>query len=216
MINPWQTLPKQAPFALESDLQSILEFNKSATPDTLVHLELLPEPFIGNLNAPIVLLALNPGFSPDDPKTHLDNQFIKVSRSNLKNDDSEYPFFFLNPKIEAPGREWWEQKLSRLIAAKGREAVARKLLCVEYFPYHSRKFAHTNLRVPSQVFTFELVYSAIRRNALIVLLRSAKLWFKSVPELETYKRLYRLNSSQNVMITPANCPNGYDKILGEI
>jgi hypothetical protein len=48
MTNPWLDLPYSAPFALKQDLDSLLAFNRSATPDTFVHLELLPEPFLGN------------------------------------------------------------------------------------------------------------------------------------------------------------------------
>jgi hypothetical protein len=215
-INPWLTLPEVAPFALATDLERVVAFNRSASYDSIVHLELLPEPFIGNFLAPVVVLALNPGFSPDDPKTHQDERFIEFSRRNLKNENTEYPFFFLNPSINAPGRTWWEQKLSRLIRAKGQETVAQKVLCIEFFPYHSRRFDYAKLNVPSQDFSMELVRKAMSRDALIIILRGAKLWFRALPELATYKRMYRVRNPQNVILTSTNCPEGYDIILGEI
>lgn len=216
MINPWLELPTSEPFALAEDLETILAFNKSASLDLCIHLELLPEPFIGDPSAPIVVLALNPGFSPDDPRHHKTAQFIELSRRNLRFENERYPFFLLDPTLEAPGRVWWEKKLSRLINAKGRETVAQKVLCVEYFPYHSRRFAHAKLQVPSQAFSLQLIHSAIAREAIIVLLRSEKLWLKSIPELATYERLYRIKNPQNVVITRNNCPDGYDSILTKL
>ena len=214
--NPWLALPEVAPFALATDLESVLEFNRSATQDSMIHLELPPEPFIGNLQAPVVLLGLNPGFSPSDLQTHQDDRFIEVSRRNLRNENPQYPFFFLNPNINAPGRVWWEQKLARLISIKGREAVSKKVLCVEYFPYHSRRFAHAKLRVSSQDFSLELVRQAMNREALIIVLRSAKLWFSALLELSVYERIYHVKNPQNVIITPINLPDGYEKLLAEI
>ncbi len=216
MINPWLELPASEPFALADDLRAILAFNKSASPDLYIHLELLPEPFIGNPSAPIVVLALNPGFSPDDPRHHKSAQFIELSRKNLRVEQGLYPFFLLNPTLDAPGRNWWEKKLSRLISAKGRETVAQKVLCVEYFPYHSRRFAHAKLQVPSQAFSMQLIRNAMAREAIIVLLRSEKLWLKAIPELATYRRVYRIKNPQNVVITRNNCPDGYDSILAEL
>jgi hypothetical protein len=61
-----------------------------------------------------------------------------------------------------------------------------------------------------------LVRQAIERGAIIVILRSEKLWYEAVPELVRYQQLYRLRSVQNVMITPNNCPEGYDRILAEL
>ena len=216
MINPWLELPYSAPFALKQDLESILAFNRSATPDTFVHLELLPEPFLGNPFAPIVMLGLNPGFSPEDVRHHESEHFDTLSRQNLRHDVGPYPFYLLNPSLAAPGRLWWEKKLSRLIESKGRDAVAQRLLCVEYFPYHSRRFAHARLHVSSQSYSIRLVSQAIERGAIIVILRSEKLWHEAVPELASYQQLYRLRNVQNVMITPNNCPEGYYRILAEL
>ena len=62
MRNPWLSLPEKAPFVLECDKQSILDFNSRAKPQYWIHLEELPEPYTGNPLANIVLLNLNPGF----------------------------------------------------------------------------------------------------------------------------------------------------------
>jgi hypothetical protein len=213
MINPWLQLSEIAPFVLEHDAPAIATFNHLAKPDLFIHLELLPEPFLGNPLAPVVLLGLNPGYSPDDITHHQREQFAAISRSNLHHRDIEYPFYLLNPALDAPGGKWWAQRLSRLIAAKGRKAVAQRVLCIEYFPYHSRRFAHAKLRVPSQDYSMQLLRNAIRRDAIIVIMRAEKLWLGSVPELAQAKYTYRLNSVQNTTISLNNCPNGYTHIL---
>lgn len=214
--NPWLDLSETAPFALASDVEAIARFNNRAGTNTSIHLELLPEPFLGDPAAPVVLLGLNPGYSPEDLVHHGSPDFVSLSRQNLRHEHNQYPFYLLNPDITAPGRLWWERKLSRLINARGREAVAQKVLCVEYFPYHSRGFAHSKLSLPSQRYSFHLVRNAIKRNAIVVVLRSEKLWRDALPELVNYRQLYRLRNVQNVTITPNNCPDGYDSILAAL
>lgn len=213
MVNPWSYLPDSTPFVLEQDAKAIATFNRSAKPDTFVHLELLPEPFLGNPIAPVVLLGLNPGYSPDDITHHQVEQFAILSRYNLQHRDVDYPFYLLNPVLDAPGGKWWAQRLSRLIAAKGRKAVAQHVLCIEYFPYHSRRFAHAKLKVSSQEYSMQLLRDAIRRDAVIVVMRAEKLWLASVPELAQAKHTYRLNSVQNTTISLNNCPDGYNHVL---
>ena len=211
--NPWLDLPEEAPFAFAPDLDAVDKFNGSANSDTMIRLELLPEPFLGDPSAPVVLLALNPGFSPDDITHHRQPDFINLARQNLRHEKNQYPFYLLNPDLTAPGQIWWKRKLSHLIAEKGQDVIAQRIFCIEYFPYHSRRYAHSKLILPSQNYSFSLVRRAIERNAIIVILRSEKLWQTAVPELVNYGHLYRLRSAQNVMITPNNCPDGYEKIL---
>jgi hypothetical protein len=66
MSNPWSKLPATAPFDLDGDIKEILSFTKTASPQTWIDLELLPEPYIGRLDSPILILLTNPGWSPWD------------------------------------------------------------------------------------------------------------------------------------------------------
>ena len=83
--------------------------------------------------------------------------------------------------------------------------LADRILCVEFFPYHSRKFAHNRLSVPSQKYSIDLARSAIARNAFIVLMRGRRCWMDELPELGEHKFLFELRSCQNVAISPNNC-----------
>jgi hypothetical protein len=174
-------------------------------------LDILPEPFLGRPDAPLVLLNLNPGYKPADRDRHRDPIFAARSRGNLIHSNAEYPFYLLDPELTTSG--WWNRKLRPLIAAVTLRTVGRNVLCVEYFPYHSKRFRHRQLRVPSQQYGFWLVRQAISRNAMIVLLRSQRLWFHAVPELESHDRLCRLRSVQNTTFSPKNCPDGFSSAV---
>ena len=213
MRNPWLDLPHTSPFVLADDMEAIEAFNTTATDAVRIHVELLPEPFLGDPHAPIVLLGLNPGFSPEDIPHHSDPTFAHLLRLNIAHGQSDFPFYLLNPRIAGPGQKWWERRLSRLLEVAPRETIAKKLLNIEYFPYHSDRFAHHRLRVASQDYGFFLVREAVHRGALVILMRGHRLWFSAVPELATYGRLFTLRSVQNTTISRKNCPEGFEEVL---
>ena len=213
--NPWSALPLKAPYVLPTDEPAIRSFNAKSHPDIAVRLELIPEPFLGSPSAPVILLNLNPGFDNREVPLHSSNPvFIDLSRRNLSHGVSDYPFYLLHPQASASlGQSWWKTKLREPILQVGLETVARNLLCVEFFPYHSKRFAGARLKVPSQHYGFDLVRTAIARGALVVVMRGGGSWQAAVPELATYPRLHRLNSVQNVSISRGNCPLGYEEIM---
>jgi hypothetical protein len=193
--NPWPALAPTDPYILEEDTQAVLAFNRGphAGPDVAFHLDLLPEPFLGNPTAPIVLLNLNPGFdASEDPHWHAVPEFRDLSRANLRHDPSlGYPFFLLDPRLAASGGgKWWRKRLRPLLETCGQEAVSTALLCVEYLPYHSRHFSGRTPQVPSQRYAFSLVQSAVDRGAVIIALRSAAKWHAAVPALASYHRSF--------------------------
>jgi hypothetical protein len=212
--NPWLTLPTNSPFVLKADQQRILGFNSKAKPEHFIHLELLPEPYLGNPSAPIILLNLNPGFSTEDICYHHGNDyFVQTSRADLLHESLEYPFYLLDPKNHAsPGSAWWRQKLKPLLNLYGLKRIANELCVIEFFPYHSQHFG-CNSRIPSQLYSFYLVQEAMKRNALIIQMRSRKLWQIALPELANYRHYYELNNPQNTVISENNCPKGYPAIL---
>jgi hypothetical protein len=211
-INPWHGLPDRPDYVLPEDIEQLTNFNRRAKPEAYLHLNLIPEPFLGLPDALVVLLGLNPGYIDEDDAHHKDPAFMRRSRDNLLHLDSTYPFFLLDPAITAPGRRWWERKLRHLIERFGRETIAQRVLCVEYFPYHSRRFGHHKLVLPSQQYSFSLVRDAINREATIIVMRSKRIWLDAVPELNGYKRLCQLRNAQSPYISPRNCPVGFEAI----
>jgi hypothetical protein len=207
--NPWPALPEIPPYVLSDDKAAVSDHNDSYRHDSNYHLELraLPEPFVGSTQAPVVLLNLNPGFDVRNIAEHALSQFQSAIRGNYRQENTAFPFYYLDPALQGSGREWWTKKLRFLLSAPELDPgrIARSILVVEYFPYHSKGFRRMRLGVPSQKFGFSLVLSAISRGAIVVIMRAKQLWMEAVPELATYSNTYTLNSPQNVVVSPGNC-----------
>ena len=218
MRNPWIDLPDRPPHVLPSEDAAVARLNFGAHPDVAVHLELLPEPYLGHPQAPVVILNLNPGFDERDIPFHsMDPLFREISRKNLLHQPQDYPFYLLDPRISASlGHQWWIKKLKEPIRVAGLQPVATRVLCVEYFPYHSRRYPPIRETLESQRYGFQLVRDAIGRGALIVIMRGQKRWLEAVPELANHGRVYKLNSVQNVAISPGNCPGGFSEIVSAL
>jgi hypothetical protein len=214
MNNPWVTLPQTEPFVLEKDRQGILDFNSKAKPEHRIHLELLPEPYLGNPTAKVILLNLNPGYSEGDIIFHRDNEFfIKTCRENLLHNEQEYPFYLLNPyNYQSPGFKWWHKRLKPLIELYGLKKVANSICCIEFFPYHSENYRQMRSPLPSQSYSFHLVREAIKRSAMIVVMRSQKNWLEQVPELRNHN-FYTLSSVQNVTVSQSNLRSGFSELV---
>jgi len=214
MKDPWVNLPLQPDYVLPADREPIADFNATTDNDHRIHLELLPAPFLGRPNAPVVLLNLNPSFSEKDHVAHADPYFAQTSRANLVHGDLAYPFYLLDPRNAfSSGASWWVRYLRTLLASVERQRLANSLLCVEYFPYHSPRFPALPRTLESQTYSFWLVRRAIEREAVITVLRGDSYWREAVPELEKYSRSYRLRNWQSVWVTEGNCPEGYPEVL---
>jgi hypothetical protein len=213
--NPWSAVPPRSPYVLQCDRDAINRYNAKAGKQYEVRLDALPEPFVGITTAPVVLLNLNPGFDDDDPEVHARPEFQAVLRNSYTHSPADFPFYFLDPTLESPGRKWWGRKLRSLLEKFKPKELARAILCVEYFPYHSIRFRHANLQLPSQAYGFDLVRSAISRGSVVVIMRAERHWKEKVPELDGYSRAFRLNSSQHVVVSPRNCA-GFDDVVSTV
>ena len=225
MKNPWTQLPSEVPRVLSSDLPTVEAFNDryADSPKVVIQTQLFPEPFIGDPKAGVYVLALNPGFAPkSDNDWHEDPDFQTIVSNNLNHGTSAFPFYFLNPHLAAvPGAKWWTQRSKTLIADVGVQTLAQGMFCVELFPYHSQSYKpipksiSSNRLVPSSNYAAHLVYSAIKENKPIIVMRSFVRWCRLVPELESYSNLFRLNSPQNVALSPGNLDD-YSQIVREL
>jgi len=213
MNNPWTQLAPRPPYVLPSELPVITTYNHRVSEIHQIHTNVLPEPFLGDPLAPIVLLNLNPGFSDRDPALHADPQFQELSLGNLMHQRAEYPFYLLDPRLaDTPGANWWRARLKAPIQLVGVEGVANSICCVEYFPYHSLKYRDLGRILDSQRYSFRLVEQAIARHALIIVMRSRKLWFEQVPRLRMYDRLHVCTNPQRPYISRGNLPQAFPMI----
>ena len=217
-INPWLSLPSSPPFVLSSDREFIAKHNERyGGTDFEVHLTALPEPHTGNTQAGVVLLSLNPGHTEGDATEHADPTYAAVIRSCHAESPVRYPFYPLDPAYQQMlAGQWWMKKTRALREVVGVDAVAQGLLCVQFFPYHSRRYRPLlgGAKIPSQEWGFQLVLEAISRNAVIVLMRNRVAWFRALPQLAQYdsRRLFELQNRRNPTISSKNCPRGFEII----
>lgn len=209
MQNPWTKLPDSPPYVIDSDRETVEQFNKSAKDKFRIHLKHMPEPYHGDPNADIIILSLNPGFDHSDDAFHRDNpSFITANRENLLHRRKRYPFYLLDPEFsQAPGYDWWTKRLKEPIRLFGLGKVSLNLCCIEYFPYHSKEYKFIGRILDSQKYSFYLVKEAIKRNAAIIMMRAKNEWIKAIPELNDIK-YYTLNSPRSASISGKNMSNG--------
>lgn len=230
MQNPWHDLPSKEPFVLPSDKASIRPINALAKPEYRIRLEFLPEPYLGNPRANIVLLNGNPGVKEEDRSYHDRADFAKANRATLLHESQEYPFYLLDPRFEgAPGYKWWYPRLQALFAQFSVKKIANEIFVIEYFPYHSEnfQFSKDHLKkfgigkgvLSSQEYSFYLLEEAMKRDALIILLRKKREWQSVNPCLEEYPRYYELKREyrQSAVISSASVDDGgYLEIVREL
>ncbi|HEY1329028.1 MAG TPA: hypothetical protein VGI14_18975 [Casimicrobiaceae bacterium] len=131
IANPWLHLPHLEPFVLPQDAPAIAKFNKRASGQSRYELSLLPEPYFGDLSAPVVLLALNPGVSPKDAITHATPGFRAMARLSLEHRLAPSPFLHLQQGVSTPGSDWWRRIAREPIQKLGEERVAKSIFCVQ-------------------------------------------------------------------------------------
>ncbi|MBU1043873.1 MAG: hypothetical protein KJ915_05690 [Candidatus Omnitrophica bacterium] len=207
--NPWLGLPKNAPFILSDDSQVLKD--RGVNPDNLNwKLELLPVPYLGNPNkAKVVVLCLNPGYNKilDERAYFKDKYYFRESLESLKF-TSHTPFYCLDTKFDySGGYLWWTRLLKPLIKDFGLKVMSEKLMCLQYIGYHSITFREPPCILPSQKFTFYLLEQAIKENKTIVIMRSKKLWIRSVPKLGSYPFI-ELKNYRMPFLTEKNTERG--------
>ena len=218
MKNPWPDLPRDDPadLTLPEDRPFLKAFASSNTnPDYVIHRDLYPEPFFGQFDAPIVMLLQNPRVvvGSNEWSFHQDLAFVnEMTKSYFGNQDH---FYLGRPaNCASPGAEWWQRQTCRQLLPRAPN-LHKKLLSIEFVPYHSKGFDFGCLRLPSQQFTFHLVKDSIKRDALILCARSSREWFGAVPELLDHaaKGLVLTNATaRNAAITMRNT-KGFAKLL---
>jgi hypothetical protein len=186
-VNPWIGLcSSNGSYILPEDSSQISEHNKlyGHLPTAVIE-GLIPEPFIGNADsAKVILLGLNPGHSDDDAKNHQKPEFREALCKNLCGDYQNYPFYPLNPEFittTGAGR-WWDKRTRELQEECGLKLVAERLMVIEWFPYHSKRFA-PKLTCHSQRYSFKLAKDLLGKKPIILRMRARKHWTHAVPAL---------------------------------
>jgi hypothetical protein len=212
--NPWLDLPADGQdYVLPEDRPHVEAFNAGARPDFRLDLRLVPEPFLGPRDAPLVILMLNPGRVPADLKLHR-GEFRHVLRANLGNDPEAQRHLGFRPEFAAH-RPWWRNRFARVIdEGHSPEELSRKVLSIEFHGYHARRWRPIPITLPSQHYGFWLVGRAMKRGATIIPARGKNLWKIAVPKLDSYEHLVPTRNPRAAYVSPGNLGAvGFQRVL---
>lgn len=223
MPNPWLELPDEPPFVLSADRPYVEAFNEAARrrPEHRIDTTLLPEPWLGCHDAPVLLLTANPGIDPGDAAVHRRHDFAQAVRANLTARGGR-PNHLLDPRwTDAPGARWWRERPFKRLRTDGIDdsTLSKRVLAVEFHGYHSRNWMALPITLSSQWYSFALVAQALQRDAVVVISRPAAAWLVAVPELRRHpERVFVLRSTQNPSISPQNLGGdaGYEAVIAAL
>ncbi|MGH9116762.1 MAG: hypothetical protein ACRD0A_02450 [Acidimicrobiales bacterium] len=165
-----------------------------------------PEPWVGNLAAPLLVLNLNPGIGGDpDRRWHRRRVLRQAALASMSQRPVQYPLYYLDPRLgEAPGSLWWRRCLRAVIEATTSEQTAVAVAGLEFHGYHSERYAALPVTLPSQRFVFDQLRAAIQRRAVIVVIRGLAAWSVAVPELVGYRHLWRVRNPRAASVSERN------------
>lgn len=184
--NPWHDLPTDPPFVLPIDHAPVREFNEKAQLDKRLDLDLIPQPFLGNRDAPLLILGANPNVRGG----HAGGPVAAAIRANLSPDPNGHSLIGLLPEFaDTPNAEWWRQGCLPEVLGLGPapQELADRILSIELHGYHSKAWRRPSTPFPSQRYGFWLVEQAMARGAVIVVLACRGHWETAVPGLSTYR-----------------------------
>jgi hypothetical protein len=229
--NPWNRLPAKPPYVLPEDKDKIERFN-NRHPLHALNLNVIPQPFMGRKDAPVLLLGNIAGVGSheeEDCKKRL--AYAERMRNNLLHVPTTYPFFPLDPSHDTipSHREWWTPKLEHLLrsirdagVSDAVQALAESILTVELFPYRSSSneyHGHDAAGVVlSKAYSVALVRDAMKRGAAVVIRYGKERWFRELSDLEHYEHCLLLKGVQKTYISPNGFvdPVGYVKVVQTI
>lgn len=217
MENPWIELPASAPFVLPSDAAPINAFNdrerQRRSDCERLQLDLLPEPYIGRPDAPIVILKSHPGYHPSDAHFAANEVSREAWRRNILHEPVDYPFYVLDPDLAwTDHAKWWRRKIRQVIALSNERTVANNVLCIHGCPYRSYRHPALPGLLTSQPYSVALVDQAIDRNAVILMGNTVRWWHEMVPRLGMYPHLFIARVARGGHITPGYYPEGFSRL----
>jgi hypothetical protein len=164
----------------------------------------------------VILLNLNPGHSDADAHDYQRPIFRQALLNNLRQVPQPYPFYPLNPSfIDTGAGQWWSRRLRTLQNDAGIavEEFTRRLMVIEWFPYHSRSFSRPRKLFPSQAFSFQLAKAMLQEGRLVITMRSKKLWQEVDPR---FGNIDALSNPRCGYVSRKNAATCYQAILDRI
>lgn len=173
MENPWLKLGE---VNIHPDDEEALEkYADKLTGDYEVQKDLLPFPFFGlPEQAEVLILASNPGYVLKNREEQGEALFRAAFKESLEH-HTIHPY--LDPRFQkTKGYEWWHKRLAAVLSQfqpEEHDELMKKLMCVQLFPYHSKKFKSSVAQhLLTQSYSLKLVSDAINEEKEIVVLRA--------------------------------------------
>lgn len=178
-----------------------------------LHLELIPEPFEGNPEAPIYLLGGNPGYGEEGNEWHIKEDYLAIMSETLShkyqaNQYNPTDFAFFDERLaEYGGTKWWKGHIA--------DEIKDKIFNIEFFAYHStkadglkgffnpKKDQSKPICISNQ-YADQLIYRAIVNKKIIIITRFEKYWLERIKKLEEYDNLYILLNHQIATVKEGN------------
>lgn len=158
---------------LDSDSNAVKAYNASRGKSSSLHLHehLGPCPFEGDIfNAPVVLLLANP----------CSNDVVSEDHKPTRDILSDWPLWGLHPNANKMLGAWWEPRLDTLTEQFGTQKISQSIAAIQLNPWASQKFdAGKRGVLPSRKLMLDAAESTAKRGALLVVMRSVRLWFAS-------------------------------------
>jgi len=201
--NPWAEIEIGVPPYYHSADRLLLErHNRRVDEKHRLPLDVYPEPYIGDPKAPVLLLNLNPGYDASSPKFHAVRAVAELCVRNLRHEWESYPFYPLNPVyLQNGGSLWWSLSLRAWTEEFGIERVSRGFFVIEYFPYASPRYRALGEALPSQRYAFALARAKVRAGCVVIIMRQAENWIRTVPELRA--GAFTVNNPQSKSLSPS-------------
>lgn len=191
-------------FLLDVDRAVVEAHNSSAQRQHQFRLDMVPEPYMGRPDAPVVVLTGNPRFRPDDLEAHARADVQQRLLACVRREELDYPLVWLDPQLaDTPGAAWYRSKLRLLCDAVGPKAVSQGVAIYESLPYHSAELKQPKLPIPSQSYTNELAKAALEQDQIVIWLRGP--WDKLLgPSRLKTAHVVRPRSPQVSHLSPGN------------
>ena len=197
--NPWKKI-KGTNYYTDNDEKIIKNFNDRVTKNGkedspfYIDLKLMPEPYIGNKDANVILLFTNPGLKKTELAEYDEyTEFYKSLKKNLTHSNKEYPYYYFNPAFKKEikgkekyiaGAEWILKRTKELRKRLGNDCLkllSKGIFTFQLHPYHSTKYkALPELEVGK--YTEYLFKKAVERvskgDGIIICIRSYDEWNK--------------------------------------
>lgn len=225
MNNPWINISVNDKFKMsDGDKVLLAKYLSRCQSDTSTNpnkdsLNLWPEPYLGNPEAPVYLLNGNPGYSNMDHLFTEDPDFVNLMQNNLRhstqqpNNDFVYFNAIQTRGLVHGGYLWWNDRIEQL-----KNALAGRypfVFDIEYSPFHSQNGQMPSQRSLEQTeayqYTNELLAKAIKSGKIFIIMRKQNEWITRLEFIAkkngltlNYDKIMKLSSASNVSITPNN------------